>query len=272
MITKKPNICISISSQPGHLGNFFHNTLYKKLNLKFIYKPIKIETAKQLSNIVKAIKILDIKGCSVSMPHKSKIINFLDDLSVHANRIGAVNTVVNYNGFLKGFNTDFDSVLKIIKDLNLKKEDKILIIGTGGMAKVFFYVLNLLKIFNFDICYRKNKKINFKHGKIYPLKKLNKLICRYDYIINCTPVGMKGKSEKLFDYKKIKPKSFIIDCISNPVFTNLTNYCAKNKIEFIPGYKFSYLQSLKQFKLYTNYKKKIEFSKKYYDYCLRSFS
>ena len=109
----KNNICISISEKPGNFGKIIHNAGYEALGLNWIYIPFKITN---LEDTIKGIRALGIRGCSVSMPFKEKVIKFLDDIDPLANEIGSVNTIVNNNGILKGYNTDFLGFQKSFKN------------------------------------------------------------------------------------------------------------------------------------------------------------
>ena len=87
------NICISIAAKPGNFGANFHNSAYKELNLNWIYLPRKLAETADIKHLINSIRLLEIKGCSVSMPHKEKIINYLDSLDRSTEKIGAVNTI-----------------------------------------------------------------------------------------------------------------------------------------------------------------------------------
>ena len=129
---EKPEICISISSSPGTFGETVHNCAYKYHKLNYIYKAVKTENLKKT---MFSIKGLGIKGCSVSMPFKEKVIKFLDKLDPLARRTGAVNTILNKNNKLIGFNTDVYGATKALHQLNLKSTNSILILGSGGGSR-----------------------------------------------------------------------------------------------------------------------------------------
>ena len=107
MISKDTEVCISIAGKPGDFGARFHNTAYRVLGLNWIYVPRRIDTA-QLKSVIEAVRVLNICGCSVSMPHKTEVMKYLDNVDQLASKIGAVNTIVRQSdGTLKGYNTDF---------------------------------------------------------------------------------------------------------------------------------------------------------------------
>jgi len=88
-INKDTVLCISIAAKPGNFGSNFHNSSYKYLNLNWVYIPRKVGSSSDLKKTIKGVRALGIKGCSVSMPHKGKVIQYLDELDISAERIGA---------------------------------------------------------------------------------------------------------------------------------------------------------------------------------------
>jgi len=252
-VKEKLKFCISISKTPSLFGTYFHNNLYRKYKINAFYKALKIKKnqLKIIFDIIKENK--DIIGCSVSTPFKSQSIRYLDNLDFHSRKISAINTVVNKNGSLVGYNTDFDSASYAFKKLKINQKDKILIIGSGSMAKVYIYLLKFLKFSNFKICSRKKiKKISSNNHINFNI--IDDVVNSFDLIINCTTIGMKSNQKKIiFNYNKINKKSKIIDCVAVPFRTPLINYCIKKNIVNIKGLELAYHQAVRQFKLYTNY-------------------
>ena len=121
-INTSTKICISIAAKPGNFGANFHNSAYRELNLNGIYLPRKLTKTADLKYLINSIRLLEIIGCSVSMPHKEKIINYLDSLDQSAEKIGAVNTILNIDGLLKGYNTDYFGAKKALENMAIKIE------------------------------------------------------------------------------------------------------------------------------------------------------
>ena len=92
MINKDTQLCMSLSGRPGNFGTTFHNYLYQKLGLNFIYKAF---TTTDIESAVKGIRALGIRGCAVSMPFKESCMPFLDEISPSAQAIQSVNTIVS---------------------------------------------------------------------------------------------------------------------------------------------------------------------------------
>ena len=112
----KREICISISSNPGIFGETVHNAGYNYQGLNYLYKAIRIVN---LEKTIEAIKLLHIRGCSVSMPFKEQVIKYLDILDKDAKKAGAVNTILNDNNTLKGYNTDIFGASKALQVINI---------------------------------------------------------------------------------------------------------------------------------------------------------
>ena len=134
-IDRDTTLCISIAAKPGNFGARFHNSAYSLLGLNWVYLPRRVETLSELQVVIKAVRVLGIKGCSVSMPHKEDVIQYIDQTDSSAEKIGAVNTIKLQNdGSLKGFNTDFYGAKKALEKADIEGQ-KVVMVGTGGVAK-----------------------------------------------------------------------------------------------------------------------------------------
>lgn len=132
MINRDTQLCMSLAGRPGNFGTRFHNYLYEKLGLNYIYKAF---TTQDIAAAVKGVRALGIRGCAVSMPFKESCIPFLDALDPSAKAIDSVNTIVNDDGRLTGLNTDYIAVKSLIDSHQLDSSAKVMIQGSGGMGK-----------------------------------------------------------------------------------------------------------------------------------------
>ncbi|MDU7744581.1 MAG: shikimate 5-dehydrogenase [Citrobacter sp.] len=132
MINRDTQLCMSLAGRPGNFGTRFHNYLYEKLGLNFIYKAF---TTQDIEAAVKGVRALGIRGCAVSMPFKESCMPFLDAIDPSASVIDSVNTIVNDNGTLTGFNTDYIAVKSLIASHQLDSSARVMIRGSGGMGK-----------------------------------------------------------------------------------------------------------------------------------------
>lgn len=211
------------------LSPIIHNN-YNKINkMNSVYLTFDIEKH-NLQSIINSFKIMGIKGFNVTLPHKIKIMEYLDDISNEAKIISAVNTVKNVNGSLIGYNTDGIGFLKSLELENISVKDKvILLLGAGGVANAIATSLAIaeakkLIIINRTVAKAKNLtnkiKNNFSDVLVeYGKLNLNNILKdKIDMVINCTSIGMypnieyspitfDGFSEKLIVFDTIyKPK------------------------------------------------------------------
>jgi shikimate dehydrogenase len=107
ILNKDMTLCISLSARPSNIGTRFHNFLYDELGLNFVYKAFAPVT---LKDAIAGVRGLGIRGCAVSMPYKEAVIELVDTLDASARAIDSVNTIVNDNGHLHAYNTDYTAV------------------------------------------------------------------------------------------------------------------------------------------------------------------
>lgn len=249
--TKSPTLCISIAKQSGMFGTIVHNAGYEALKLNFIYKAFSVT---KLEDAIRGVKAFGIKGCSVSMPYKEKVIKYLDKLDPLAKKVGAVNTIVNDDNTLVGYNTDVIGVTECLKKFNKYKKEKILVIGAGGMARAVLVALENLKFSNIALTNRTKKNginlINKFDFEYIPWMDKDKF--KPNFIINATSIGMYPNSSMIPISKDvIKQSKIIVDVVTNPPETKLIKFAKRNDKIVISGLDLALHQALSQFKLYT---------------------
>ncbi len=161
-IKNSPELFISVSSSPGKFGETVHNSAFRFHKLNYVYKAIRAVNIRQ---VVKSLRELDIRGCSVSMPFKEKIIPCLDKVDSLAKRAGAVNTVLNKNNKLIGYNTDVYGATQALKSINIRSRDDILILGAGEYQEPSLQ--HLKKIIIVRLLYLIEISENVKNLQIY---------------------------------------------------------------------------------------------------------
>lgn len=169
------------------------------------------------------------KGINVTIPYKEKVIKYLDYIDPLAKEIGAVNTIVNRDGKLYGFNTDYEGFKYLVESEDIDyKNKKVLILGTGGASKTVETYLknagaeNIVKISRTD-------ENNYTNIEKY---------CDFNAIINATPVGMyPNNGESLVDLDRFKNLESVVDLIYNPINTKLVLDAKDRNIKSIGGLK-----------------------------------
>ena len=246
-----PTLCISVAEKPGKFGITVHNAGYRALGLNFMYKTFAINDIK---GAIIGVRSLGIRGCSVSMPFKEKVIPFLDRLDPLAKKIGAVNTIVNDNGQLIGYNTDVIAVEKSLKPLQIKNDKDIIIFGAGGVSRAILVALKNLKLKNVTLTNRTKRKgeklaKEFNVNFIQWSKREN---VKADVIINATSIGMiPNIFSSPISKKKIKNSQIVMDVVVTPPKTKLIKIANKQGKITVDGLKLSLYQAFTQFKLYT---------------------
>ncbi|KKP40501.1 MAG: shikimate 5-dehydrogenase, shikimate dehydrogenase [Candidatus Peregrinibacteria bacterium GW2011_GWF2_33_10] len=246
----------------GHsLSPVMHNGAFAYLKIDAKYLKFDVES-KDLEKFIKQIKNEKISGLSVSIPHKENVIKFLDEISDDVRKIGACNTVLNKNGKLIGFNTDYLGFLEAlntkIKDLSHKK---IMVFGAGGAARAICYGLKSQKadVFVTNIHFNKAKNLA-KNFDIQAIKNEQIYNENFDVIINATPMGMAPKFTDLSVCEKrlFKKNQVVMDIVYKPLITRFLRYAKQKNCEIVTGEKMLLNQAAAQFQIWTGQKAPIE--------------
>lgn len=232
-----------------------HNLAYKALDIDSsnLFIPIRVVPEK-LEKFINLVRVLDIKGVSVTIPHKESVPHYLDELDETAEAIGAVNTIINKDGKLIGYNTDWIGALTALEKRTKVKGKKVAILGSGGAAKAIAYGLSgkqaEVTIYNRSLEKAKSlaEKFNIEYKSLVDLETVKDC----DIIINCTSVGMYEDSS-LIPEDLINKNQIIFDIITTPKETKLIRNAKANNAKVIYGYEMLLYQGVEQFKLYTGY-------------------
>ncbi len=233
-ITAQTKILCVIGYPIEHsMSPIMHNAALQDLELDYAYLAFDVPP-NRLKEAVKGFKALNVKGISVTIPHKEIIIKFVDEIDSTAQKIGAINTIKNEDGVLIGKNTDAEGGRKAILDAGCEIIGKnILILGAGGVAKAICYSLakdakkmvitNRTESRAKKLAMELKKKINVNaEGTNNSETTLRREIKTTDILINATPVGMYpliGKSP--IEKKILHNQLFVFDLIYNPLETQL---------------------------------------------------
>ena len=195
------------------------------------------------------LKKREFKGINVTIPYKEKVMPYLDVIDDNAKRIGCVNTIVNKDGLLYGYNTDYDGFKELVVSSNIDLENKnVLILGSGGTSKTATTVLKDLGVTSIKIVSRTSdeSKISYEDA----LKESDTNI-----IVNTTPQGMYPHTAKfpiaINDFKNLE---VVIDVIYNPLKSRLLCFASKRKIKALGGLKMLVSQAIKAHELFFDTK------------------
>ncbi len=250
-----------------------HNSAFSALGMDAYYHPFHVRPS-ELTDAIKGLKALNIKGFNVTVPHKTTIIPLLDEIDPLAAAIGAVNTVVNRDGKLVGFNTDglgFVSALLHEMGNLINPECKVLIVGSGGAARAIYYTLLSEGWNRVDICNRtiqrawdliKECPIEGKSIALDMLEAQENLD-KYDLIIQTTSIGMSPlTNESPIDLEKLKSNSVVCDIIYNPLETEFLTKASQKGSKTQNGIGMFVYQGALAFELWTGMKPDSERMKK----------
>lgn len=214
----------------GVLGEKLPHTYSPRINKRILeligidgaYKKFEIPKGK-LDQFISGVKLLDIRGFNITIPYKEEVIPYLDYISTEAKGIGAVNTVVNRDGKLYGYNTDYFGFSNTLKINNINIDDKIVVIlGSGGASKA---IREVMLDGNAKIIYivSRNPEKSSEEGlnervKLITYEELKNI--KGDVLVNSTPVGMYPKvGESPVSEEIISNYEAIVDIVYNPTET-----------------------------------------------------
>ena len=235
-----------------------HNAAFRHLKLDHTYIAYKIP-AGELSAGIEALKAIKIAGFNVTIPHKIEMMKFLDEMDTTCKLIGAVNTVLNEDGKLKGYNTDMIGFLDHIKKKNLTiKDSQVLLLGAGGAARAIVTAMVKEKAGKITIVNRTlenaNRLAEFAKkigGNVdtVSIQEANKLITDYKFIINSTSIGMRNEPSPI-STENISKNSIVYDIVYQPINTDLIKKSKENGATIIYGYEMLLSQAACSFEIW----------------------
>jgi len=210
-----------------------------------------------ISEISKIINIINshpnLIGLNVTTPYKELVIPFLDEVDEVILRLGTVNTIkiTRIKGSIKtkGYNTDVFGLNKTFDTLNLPKDSKALILGSGGSGKTANFVLKERGIDSLNVS---RKPQNLKYISYSNITET--VITQHNIIINATPVGMYPKKEAFpnIPYKYINKKHICIDLVYNPPQTSFLKKCSEQGATIINGLTMLYEQADRSWEIWNS--------------------
>ena len=238
-----------------------HSAAFRELNLDSSYIGYRIPKG-ELESGVEGLKKIKISGFNVTIPHKIEMMKYLDKMDESCSIIGAVNTVVNNEGTLKGYNTDMDGFLEPLKKRNISIQNKkILLIGAGGAARAIIAGMSKEKAEEVDIANRTTKNAEelsefaTSIGLSTNVKKIEEIknLQNYNIIINSTSLGLKNESSPI-SFEQINQDSVIYDIVYSPMNTDFIKKAKDKKLEVIYGYEMLLGQATRAFEIWHEMK------------------
>lgn len=249
-ISKDWTLCVSLAARPSNVGTRFHNFLYEALDLPFLYKAF---APVDITDAVRGIRGLPIRGAAVSMPYKAAVIPLIDELDASAADIGAVNTIVNTDGHLHGYNTDVIAVEQLLAQHSVRPDLPVALLGSGGMASACAAALAHLGFDKVTVIARNRQTgtaLADRHGWSWR----DAAEPRYAMLLNATPIGMAGAEDSVqmpVEDATVDHADVVFDVIAMPPETPLLRYAQQHGKQVISGAEVMVLQAVEQFVLYT---------------------
>ncbi len=195
-------------------------------------------------DMIDFLKSKDFDGLNVTIPYKETVIPYLDELDDGAKEIGAVNCIVNQNGKLKGYNTDYLGFKQMLVSNHISvNEGLVALLGTGGARKACEKALHDLGANTITVSRSASKGITY--DELYTREK------EISVIVNTTPVGMKPDYDGLpIDLDKFTNLKAVIDVVANPIMTRLQFEAKMRNITYLGGFEMLVRQALVADKLF----------------------
>lgn len=266
ILNKDMTLCISLSGRPSNIGTRFHNYLYDALGINFVYKAF---TTSDLPAAIAGVRGLGIRGCAVSMPFKEAVIPLVDELDPSASAIESINTIVNTNGHLTAYNTDYLAIQRLVERHGVQPSS-VVVRGSGGMAKAVVAALRDAGFTDGTVLAR-NEGAGRALAEQYGWKVATQppscavegadgaaadagAAVRAELLVNVTPIGMEGGAESdelSFSNEAIAAASVVWDVVAMPSETPLIRAARAAGKRVITGAEVIAIQAEEQFVLYT---------------------
>jgi shikimate dehydrogenase len=247
-----------------------HNAAFRALKLNYYYLPFAVTPA-GLADAVRAIRALGLAGVNLTIPHKERVLPYLDELSAEARRIGAVNTVVNHRGRLIGHNTDgrgFLLALQAVWKMSLRGRG-VCLLGAGGAARAVAMALvdaGVERLFianrHLNRAQRLARAIRGRGTRVraIPLSDdaLQRAAADCDCLVNATAVGLRPGDPRLASRTVVKRFSSVCDLIYQPSVTPLLRDARAAGCRTMNGLSMLVYQGALSFELWTGRKAPID--------------
>ena len=275
IISGKTKVCGVIGDPIEHtLSPIMHNAAFEALGLDFVFLAFKVEAA-EVGNAISGMRAFGIHGLNVTMPHKTTVIKYLDEVDPGVKAIASANTILNKDGQLLGFNTDGVGALNAFEQNGITvRGKKILLLGAGGAAKAIAYTLSQeadeLVILNrtvkqaIELAKVLKQKFNKKvTGDVLSSDAIKDNLVNADVLINATSVGMKPNANQTpVQPEWLKHDFAVLDIVYNPIETKLAKDAKMAGAKVVSGVEMLIYQGAASFEIWTACNAPIEVMRK----------
>ena len=274
LISGTTKICGVIGDPIAHtMSPVMHNAVFKEMGMDYVYVAFQVKK-EGLGEAIRGMRALNIRGLNVTIPHKVAIIPLLDRLDHLAELIGAVNTVVNDNGVLTGYNTDAEGFLRALLERGIEPGGKnVVILGAGGASRAISFILaergSSLVILNRTLdkareCASRIGEVFQKEVKAleFDSENLAKALSEADILVNTTSVGMYPHTDETpASSDLLRPGLIVVDIVYNPIKTRLLEETEAAGARTISGIDMFVWQGALAFEKWTGLKAPVKLMK-----------
>ena len=277
VISGKTRLCGLIGDPVEHtMSPVMHNAAFREMGLDYLYVPFRVKQG-ELAKAIDGMKALNIRGLNVTIPHKVAVIPFLDELDHLAEKIGAVNTIVNDDGVLRGYNTDGAGFLQALLERGIEPAGKnVVILGAGGASRAISFALAdrgahlviLNRLVEMDWAEKLAHEISNVFKKEVKALELNEdnlkmVLGDADVLVNATSVGMSpNTTETPVPATLLKSGLVVFDIVYNPLKTRLLREADEAGAKTISGIDMLVRQGALSFEKWTGQKAPVDLMKK----------
>ncbi len=250
-LSKKTKIYGVVADPVGHsLSPQVHNRAFQSRRVDAVYVPFQT-ASNRLKDFFDTAAELPVAGFSVTIPHKQKVMRYLDLVDPLARRIGAVNTVWRKGGKWRGTNTDIAGVTAPLERLIRLPKSSILLVGNGGAARAAAFALTG-KGAEVSITGRNGDRVKKLAGACggEALRESDLAGRHFDALIHATPLGMHPHTDECYFQDEI-PADVVFDMVYNPLETALIRRARSEKKQVIEGLQMFIEQAVRQFEIWT---------------------
>jgi shikimate dehydrogenase len=250
-----------IIGDPVHhsLSPGMQNAAFSALGLDCTYIAFRVP-APELQESIASLRAINMAGFNVTIPHKVSVMQYLDELDATAKKAGAVNTVNNVDGVLKGYNTDIAGFIEPLRRRKVNFDTTVLLLGAGGAARAIVAALAEEKTAKLLIANRGVKKADdlARHAnelglkcETMPLEKAQDAAPGAGIIVNATSIGL-GNEPSPIDSEHIKKGSIVYDIVYRPIVTDLLEQAKFAEANVVYGYEMLLEQGARAFEIWTS--------------------
>jgi shikimate dehydrogenase len=239
------------------LSPIIHNGVFQRMGLNAVYLAFEVNNLKEAVN---GMRELGLRGISVTLPFKTQILPYLDNIVDVARKIGAVNTISNEGGKMIGHNTDWHGALESLEEKVDLRGKKVLLLGAGGTARAIGFGLKekgsqvIISNRSLDKANELAKDLGFV---CKPWLSLNE--SEFDVIINATSVGMfPHNTENPLPKKLLREGTVVMDTVYEPLETRLLREAEEQGCVIINGLEMLARQGAAQIEIWTGKKPEIK--------------